>query len=71
MMFVVLTPAASWAACNARCQQLCQQDPGPQSVPNCIKLWGCINEKYGAAAVKFVNQAPPPECARFFKPGEK
>jgi hypothetical protein len=57
------------AACNARCQELCQQNPGSQTVPNCIKLWSCINAKYpGGRATQFMNNAPPPECQHLYKP---
>jgi hypothetical protein len=60
--------APAHAACGAVCQQKCQQYHGNQTVANCVKLWSCINAKYGARAGQFVNAEPPPECKRFYKP---
>jgi hypothetical protein len=65
---LVLMTGTSSAACNDRCQELCRQHPGPQSVENCIKLWSCINEKHRGTAALYINQPPPPECKHLFKP---
>ena len=68
LSMMLIAPSPVSAACSARCQELCRQNPGPQTVSNCIKLWACINEKYPATAAQFANAAPPAECQRFFKP---
>jgi hypothetical protein len=68
VILIVGLSASVHAECNAVCRRLCNQDPGDQTVANCIKLWSCINEKYGRDAVKFSGKAPPRECRHLYKP---
>jgi len=68
VFLIVVAPMAVHAECNAVCRRLCSQDPGDQTVANCIRLWGCINEKYGRDAVKFMGKLPPRECRHLYKP---
>lgn len=56
------------AECNAICKRKCEENPGAQSVANCIKLWSCINANYGGAAGKFQYAQPPAKCKHLFKP---
>jgi hypothetical protein len=62
-----ITPAFAASACNSVCEQHCRENPGGQSVANCIKLWSCIHAKYGPAK-EFLHQPPPPECRHLAKP---
>lgn len=66
--FLFTLPPVADARCGKVCQEKCRANPGPQSVENCIKLWGCINANYGASAYKFENSRPPAKCKHLFKP---
>lgn len=68
LLLSISSPNQAFAECGPICQKKCKDNPGRQSVQNCIKLWRCINAKYGSAAVTFENRRPPPECRHLYKP---
>lgn len=79
LLAAVMVSAAATGPANAQCSMLCpignavnaalcQLNPGPQSVQNCIATWDCIHQNYPGSAGHFVNGKPPPKCRYLFKP---
>jgi hypothetical protein len=68
VFFIAGLSSSVHAECNSVCRRLCNQDPGDQTVANCIRLWSCINEKYGRDAMKFAGKLPPRVCRHLYKP---